>query len=149
MCSYILFVLLQCYDPDSDEFQSVCKVGTGFKDEDLIRLTELTRKSVVTNGKKPQNYNVGDPLTPDEWFEPSVVWELQAADLSKSSVHKGGIGKIEAGRGIGLRFPRFLRERPDKSPETATTAEQIVDMYQSQDGVEGANDADDDDDDLL
>jgi DNA ligase-1 len=25
--------LMACYDPDADEFQSVCKVGTGFKDE--------------------------------------------------------------------------------------------------------------------
>ena len=35
--------LMACYDPERDEYQSVCKVGTGFKDEDLTRLTELMK----------------------------------------------------------------------------------------------------------
>ena len=124
----------------------MCKVGTGFKDEDLTRLTEQMKGHVCMSGRKPSNYNVGDPLTPDDWFEPQVVWELQAADLSKSSVHKGGIGRLD--RGIGLRFPRFLRNRPDKSPENATSAEQIVDMYHSQGDMDagGTNDEDDEDD---
>lgn len=127
--------LVACYDPDNDEYQSVCKVGTGFKDDDLIRLTE-EMKPYITN-KKPYNFSVGDALEPDDWFEASIVWELQAADLSKSSVHKGGIHKLNGeasidGRGIGLRFPRYLRDRKDKNAENATTAEQIVDMYNSQ-----------------
>ena len=59
-------------------------MGTGFKDEDLLRLNESMKSLVVSSGRKPHNYNVGDPLTPDDWFEASAVWELQAADLSKS-----------------------------------------------------------------
>jgi DNA ligase-1 len=126
--------LMACYDPDRDEFQSVCKVGTGFKDEDLTRLTEKVRPTILGTNKRPLNYNVGEPLTPDHWFEATYVWELQAADLSKSNVHKGGVGRVDSSgqRGIGLRFPRFIRERDDKKPEGATSAEQIVDMYQSQ-----------------
>ena len=64
--------------------QSCCKVGTGFKDEDLLRLNETMKSLIVPSGRKPFNYNVGDPLTPDDWFEASALWELQAADLSKS-----------------------------------------------------------------
>jgi DNA ligase-1 len=124
-------------------------VGTGFKDEDLSKFTELLTPLVIQSCKKPLNYNVGDPLEPDDWFESSTVWELQAADLSKSSVHKGGIGKIESGKGIGLRFPRFIRVRDDKKPEGATTAEQIVEMYNSQAEVGAVNDGDDDDEELL
>ena len=92
---------------------------------------------------------MGDALEPDDWFEGAVVWELQAADLSKSSVHKGGIGKVDPGRGIGLRFPRFIREREDKKPEMATSAEQIVEMFNSQGdfGVGGGHEEDGDDDD--
>lgn len=145
--------LMACYDPDRDEYQSVCKVGTGFKDEDLERLTNQLRGSaLIPSKKKPVNFNVSEALYPDDWFEAgSIVWEIQAADLSRSSVHRGGIGRLEGeGRGIGLRFPRFLRERDDKRAELATTSEQIVDMFFSQATIEGngkAKDGDDDDDD--
>ncbi|CAM9385992.1 unnamed protein product, partial [Ectocarpus fasciculatus] len=130
--------LVACYDSESDEYQSVCKVGTGFKDEDLTRLTETMKEFIVANHRKPSNYNADDTLVPDDWFEPHAVWELQAADLSKSSVHRGAVGRLEAGRGIGLRFPRFLRERSDKKPENATNSEQILDMYHSQTTTEAA-----------
>ena len=95
--------LMGCYDAENDEYQSVCKVGTGFKDEDLSRLNDSMQPALIESKRKPVNYNTDDALTPDDWFEPVAVWELQAADLSKSSVHKGGIGRLEAGRGIGLR----------------------------------------------
>ena len=145
--------LMACYDAENDEFQSVCKVGTGFKDDDLARLNAAMLPHVIESSKKPINYNVGDPLFPDHWFQPAVVWELQAADLSKSSVHRGGFnsGKL-GGRGIGLRFPRYIRDREDKKPENATNSEQITDMYLSQPEVGGdeANGGDDEyDDDLI
>ena len=144
--------LMACYDPERDEYQSVCKVGTGFKDEDLARLSEKLLPLVLASGQKPGYYNVGDPLTPDVWFQPKLLWEIQAADLTASSVHKGGIGKLsDCSKGIGLRFPRYLRDRDDKKPENATSAEQIAEIYHSQDLGTGGdnNDDDDDDDDIL
>ena len=139
--------LMGCYDPERDEIQSVCKVGTGFKDEELTRFTTQMQEHAAPNQRtRPFNYitQEGDP---DVWFNAKVVWELQAADLTKSSKHMGALGIVDPERGIGLRFPRFIRERPDKKPEGATNAEQIADMYRSQDLNEvGGADGDEEDD---
>ncbi len=47
-------------------------------------------------------------------------------------------------------FPRFLRERSDKKPENATSAEQILDMYHSQATLgEGSAEAEVEEDDYI
>ena len=127
--------LLACYDEDTEEFQSVCKIGTGFSDEDLQSLSASLNEHKIDN--KSSQYVVSDTLEPDVWFDAVQVWEIKAADLSKSSTHRGAVGKLEEGRGIGLRFPRFERVRDDKKPENATNSEQVLEMYYNQDSVKG------------
>jgi DNA ligase 1 len=109
------------------------------------------RELVMSGTKKPVNYNVGEALYPDEWFDSGAVWEIQAADLSRSSVHRGGVGRVDnnLSRGIGLRFPRFLRERDDKKPDQATSSEQVVDMFFSQSNGGGDEGGDSDNEDLI
>ena len=132
--------LLACYDADSETFQTICKIGTGFSEEGLKthadQLKELEvekcRADVDAGGAKP-----------DVWFEPRMVWEVLAADLSLSPVYSAAKGLVRrllsyilclrAGllcfqveeRGISLRFPRFIRIRDDKDPDDATGPEQV------------------------
>ena len=83
--------LLACYDSDSEEFQTICKIGTGFSEEvlqtmyDLLQPLELTkvRGDVKIGGAKP-----------DVWFEPKIVWEVLTADLSLSPVYTAGQGLV-------------------------------------------------------
>ncbi|CAD2217917.1 DNA ligase N terminus/ATP dependent DNA ligase domain/ATP dependent DNA ligase C terminal region containing protein, putative [Angomonas deanei] len=121
--------LLGCYDPEGDEYQSICKIGTGFQDEELESLTRLLSDSIV--GEKPGYYRADDAGV-DVWFKECQVWEVKAADLSVSPVHFAAIGIVDQSKGVALRFPRFIRVREDKGPSDATTAQQVAEMYRAQ-----------------
>merc|ERR1719433_458423 len=70
--------LLAIYDPDAEEFQTVCKAGTGFSDEDLTTHHEFFKSRTLA--KADINYNVTDRVQPDVWLEACQVWEICAAD---------------------------------------------------------------------
>ncbi|KAF9270200.1 ATP-dependent DNA ligase [Marasmius fiardii PR-910] len=137
--------LLACYDADSEEFQSICKVATGLSDEALQSHYEMLKPLEVP---KPRgDVKIGGAKA-DVWFEPQVVWEILTADLSLSPIYTAAMGLIGE-RGISLRFPRFIRVRDDKSAEDATGPEQIAEMYERQALAQGSGkkkkgDADDD-----
>ena len=138
--------LCACLDAESGDLQSVCKIGTGFSDDDLKKFHEESQPLIIP--KKAANVVCGDALEQDiVWLEPKMVWEVQVADLSLSDTHKGALGRVNAGRGIGLRFPRLLRARDDKAADQATTSDQVLELYLNQDSVKGTAQVDDDDDD--
>lgn len=45
--------LVACYDPESEQFQSLCKLGTGFSDEDLQTLSDMLKEHIIDS---PRNY---------------------------------------------------------------------------------------------
>merc|ERR1712187_112034 len=134
--------LLAIYNQEDEEFQTICKAGTGFSDEDLSTHFNFFKERVLQ--KAESNYNVADKMAPDVWLEACQVWEIKAGDLSISPVHTAAMGMKADGKGIALRFPRYIRIRDDKSPEDATGAEQIVDMFESQAVIGNDGGGDDD-----
>ncbi len=121
--------LLGAYDDKRGLFTSVAKVGTGFSDEDLEKIPRLL-KPFLSHVRPP---NVESKMIPEIWFRPQLVIETIASELTLSPIHTAAMGRIRPGAGISLRFPKFTgKVRNDKSPEDATTVEEIVGMYNSQ-----------------
>ena len=122
--------LLACYDEDGEEFQTICKIGTGFSEVDLETLSKALEPHLIEAPRSYYKYPEG--MAPDLWFDAKLVWEVKAADLSISPTHKAAMGLVDPNKGIALRFPRFLRSREDKEPEMATNAHQVADFYNAQ-----------------
>jgi len=127
--------LAACYDEDEDYYQSICKIGTGFSDEDLKNHFDTLSKIVLPKGK-PSNYLVTDNFKCDVWFDAEQVWEVKCADLTVSPQHQAAVGLVHSEKGIALRFPRFMRIRDDKSATDATSAEQVAEMYNGQQQIQ-------------
>lgn len=121
-------LLMASYNPDKDVFESVCKVGSGFKDEDIDKLPEMLKPYIIEH-KHPR---VVARMKPDVWVTPALVAEIIGAELTLSPLHTCCLDVIKPGVGISIRFPRFIRWRPDKGPEDATTSQELLEMYKRQ-----------------
>ena len=121
-------LLMAAYNPENDVFRTVCKVATGFTDEDLEKMQDMLSLHIIPH-KHPR---VDSRVTPDVWIEPRFVAEILGAELTLSPMHTCCLGKVKPGVGISIRFPRFIRWRPDKRPEDATTEDELYEMYRGQ-----------------
>lgn len=122
--------LLACYDDDNEVYQAICKIGTGFSEADLERHAQEFNNCIIPGPRA--YYQVNDAIKPDVWFDTVQVWEVKAADFSISPIYTAAMGIVDPSKGISLRFPRFIRLREDKTPEQATSASLVAEMYQSQ-----------------
>ncbi len=119
-------LLMAAYDQEVGRFYTVCKLGTGFDDAFLDAMPALLNDTLSES--KPAS--VDAEMVPDVWFEPAVVLEVVAAEITQSPIHTVARGMFKDDAGLGIRFPRFTgRVRDDKDPEQCTTVNEIVDMY--------------------
>ena len=122
-------LLLAAYDEKTDMFQSVTKVGTGFTDVHLEQFYHELEQHVI----KQRHARVQTGMDMDAWFEPNIVIEVIASEITLSPSHTAALNAIRPGYGLALRFPKFTGKiRDDKKPEDATTVCEIVTMYKNQ-----------------
>ena len=138
--------LLGCYNDDSETYESVTMTGGGLKDSDLEDVYNTMKEHILP--KIPSNYRLGEAKS-EIIFEPYMVWEIKTADLTLSPIYTAGSNLQKEGKGISLRFPRFIRMRPDKKTTEAITSEEIVKLYDSQAAINKNNNIGNDDIDDL
>ncbi|KAJ3188162.1 hypothetical protein HDU85_005312 [Gaertneriomyces sp. JEL0708] len=165
--------LLAAYNKETEMFETVCRCMTapasnsapGYDDPFL---DDVTRRMVAkvdheVSGSEKQSGTASKPLivierpksyylvkeTPHVWLEPTEhdqVWEIKGGAITQSPVHTAGVTSMANGRGLSLRVPVFLRLRPDKTPEEATSTQEIIDLSVKQlnpgDGLENTFDVD-------
>jgi len=121
--------LMAVHDPDTGELQSLCRVMSGFTDAFYKAAT--ARLGAKTIASPPSYYVTGE--SPSVWFEADEVWEIRGAELTASPVHMAACGRgATGGRGLALRFPRFLGIREDKNVEDASSPDLLLSLFHKQ-----------------
>ena len=122
-------LLLATYNEDEDVFPSICKVGTGFSDESLDQLYQILHPKVSIK----KNPRIISEMEADVWFEPELVIEVVASEITISPIHKTAWDGIRRDSGLALRFPKFTGKiRVEKTVEDASTDEEVVALYKMQ-----------------
>lgn len=128
--------LLACYNPSTEKYETVCNIGTGFSEAILETLHKTLSEIVIDRPKPFYTHSTGNKDQPDVWFEPRYVWEVKTADLTLSPRYRAAADEVSGGgKGVSLRFPRFIKERDDKKPDQASSSRMIAEMYQRQESV--------------
>ena len=122
-------LLLATYNDEQDVFPSICKVGTGFTDENLDQFYQILSNKITLK----KNPRIKSEMEADVWFEPELVIEIVASEITLSPIHKTAQDFIRKGSGLALRFPKFTGKiRMEKSPENASTDQEVITLYKGQ-----------------
>ncbi|KAI9369614.1 hypothetical protein BJX61DRAFT_549468 [Aspergillus egyptiacus] len=132
--------LLAAYNPSTQTYESICNIGTGFSEALLEELYATLSPLTIDRPKPFYSHSTVPKDQPDVWFEPRLVWEVKTADLTLSPRYKAANEEFVgvtggSGKGVSLRFPRFIKSREDKKPEQATTTRAVAEMYRKQEAV--------------
>jgi DNA ligase 1 len=108
-------LLMALYDPKTNKYYTVAKLGSGLSD-DIIK--ELNIKIEELKLLKKPGYLVSN-IVPDYYITPKITIEINFDEITRSAVHTACFDK-EIQQGLALRFPRLVRIRFDKENETDT-----------------------------
>jgi ATP-dependent DNA ligase I len=124
-------LLMAVLDDEENVFRTVCKLGSGFNDDNLRDLVELI--DGIRGERNEVWKDVDSRMEPDVFTYPKIVLEVLAAEITFSPIHTCSYGKLKEGTGLALRFPRFTgRFRDDKGKMDATTDREVRRIYSSQ-----------------
>ncbi|KAF9049963.1 ATP-dependent DNA ligase [Panaeolus papilionaceus] len=139
-------VLFALWDPQKGGPVALCKCMSGFTDAFYKSMKErYSEESDFCSRKRLWECEMGG-FKPDVYFRPSEVWEIRGADITESPVSVAAQSLTSSGRGLSLRFPRFIRVREDKKIEDANTPAFLVSIWTNQQGKTGTSPANDDGD---
>ena len=136
--------LVGVYDEKEDKYLTVAKIGTGLSDDEWRELKIKGDK--FKSDKQPALYVVDKMMNVDVWVKPTIVVEIKADELTRSTVHTAGrvmkesksgtLSDVEV-PGYALRFPRLVQFRKDKRPEDSTSLKEIEEMFKDQKTAKG------------
>jgi len=112
--------VLGCRDATTGKFLECGMLGTGIK-EKKTKPTDITFESLTKMLKPHIEFQKGNYVK----IKPKVIIEVAYEEIQKSPTYKSG---------FALRFPRFIRLRPDKAPAEADTKARIKKLYEQQKG---------------
>lgn len=111
-----------------DRYYSISRLGTGLSDKQFYEIKKKVNS--LKAAERPKEYVVDKDTKPDIWVKPGLVVEILADEITRSPRHTAGMGTDR--RGYSLRFPRLVRFRDDKSPEDATTVQEVERLHKQQ-----------------
>jgi DNA ligase-1 len=102
---------LAVLDKSTGEFMMVGKTFKGLTDREFEEMTERLKQIEITHRRGLVK------------VQPKVVVEVLASEIQESPTYKSG---------LALRFARITRIRDDKTPEEATTLQQLRSVFEEQ-----------------
>jgi DNA ligase-1 len=96
---------------EGDRLLNIGKAYSGLTDAEIREFTDYFLEHTLED----QGF--------EKIVEPKVVLEVAFNNIQRSNRHESG---------FALRFPRFLRLRPDKTPEQIDTLERVRELYEKQ-----------------
>lgn len=121
-------VLLGVYNPEAGVYESIARCGSGPTEIEWGALKSSCDELVVH--EKPANVSVAAEHEPDVWTQVNIVVVVRADEITISPLHRAG--KTAVSLGYALRFPRIMANRDDKSPQDATTVDEVKRLYELQ-----------------